>query len=479
MNEARGYFNILHNRNFLVLWLGQILSQIALNSSPFVTIILIEKVTQSTAQDAAVIVAYSLPAVLLAAVAGIVVDRISKKNILVVSNGLRVITLIVLALVAALAVEEQIAPALFLSLIYVFLFISSAIGQFFAPAEGATIPRLVNREDLLSANSLFTLTVIATQVLSLVVIVPLATKTIGVVGTLLLLSAFYFGATALVMLLPRSVTPVRGSLEARSITKQAWSEIVEGWHFTISHSPIFLGILQFSLVGFLVFAMAVLAPSYANRVLGLAPEDAVFVFSPAGAGMLIASGLVVRYGPRVSRHALPIAGMVIMGLSLFGLGLVGRLGNGKTAPLVQLLPGVTTGGAILIGIAAFFAGIALALILIPTQTVVQEESPDEIRGRVLTVQFTLANALGLPPLLAVGGLADLYGVSTVTLALALAVLAIAVINYLYVRGQEKRWRARIVAQGFPLPGADASAVRHGENGSELLEQPTSDMSQEK
>ncbi len=458
MNEARGYLDVLHNRNFLALWLAQIVSLLALNSSLFVTLILIEKATQSTAQDAAVIAAFSLPAVFLAAIAGIVVDRVSKKDMLVVSNGLRVFSQLLLALLAAWGLGKQIDTAVFVSLTYVVIFINSAVGQFFAPAEGSTIPLLVGRDGLFAANSLFTLTLVATQVAAIIVLVPLTVKTLGVVGTLLLFTVFYVIATGLVALLPRDPVPRRRAFSARSVAKQAWGELAEGWGFSLSHPTILLGILQISLVTALVYVVATLAPGYAARVLGLATEDAILVFSPAGAGMLIAALLVVRYGPRVARYTLPIIGTLLMGASFYVLGLIGVIGGSATVPIFHMHPDLIVSATSVATITSVFAGIALALILIPAQTAIQEEALDEIRGRVLTVQFTLANALGVLPLLTIGGLADLFGIPNVTIGVGLGLVVIALLNFAFARGMTQRARRKAVAQPLPLPGSDATAI---------------------
>ncbi len=53
----------------------------------------------------------------------------------------------------------------------------------------------------------------------------------------------------------------------------------------ITHRPIFDRLLQLALVSTLTMMMAMLAPGYAGRVLGLSAEDAAYVFWPAGAGM--------------------------------------------------------------------------------------------------------------------------------------------------------------------------------------------------
>ena len=91
MNTS-GYTDVLKNRDFRALWLAQVISNTALNGSFFVQLILIEEETGSSAHLGAVVLAFSLPAVLLSALAGMVVDRVSKKTILLWSNVLRVVT---------------------------------------------------------------------------------------------------------------------------------------------------------------------------------------------------------------------------------------------------------------------------------------------------------------------------------------------------------------------------------------------------
>src|SRR4030067_3299617 len=155
----RGFGGVLANRHFLYLWVAQALSMVVQNGIHLTQLVLVEQLTKSSAQMGAVILSFSLPAVLLSAGAGIVVDRFSKKDILVASNVLRVLT--VIAYILFLRTTDG---ALLLFSIYALTFINSAIGQFFSPAEAAMIPLLVNRDQLLPANSLFNLTFTAPKV---------------------------------------------------------------------------------------------------------------------------------------------------------------------------------------------------------------------------------------------------------------------------------------------------------------------------
>ena len=243
MNTS-GYTDVLKNRDFRALWLAQVISNTALNGSFFVQLILIEEETGSSAHLGAVVLAFSLPAVLLSALAGMVVDRVSKKTILLWSNVLRVVTGAALAILAALLPGSKWIEAIFLTAIYVLVFATSAIGQFFAPAEGATIPLLVRSDNLLPANSLFTLTFIGSQILGMIILAPLGVKMIGIVGSLWAAVVMYVAAAICVALIPRDQPKRVEAIDGVSAARRAWDEIREGWHFAITHRSIFVALLQ-------------------------------------------------------------------------------------------------------------------------------------------------------------------------------------------------------------------------------------------
>lgn len=426
-----GYSAVLRNRNFRAIWLAQVLSNTALNGSFFLQLILIEQVTGSSAHLAAVIIAFSLPAVLLSALAGMIVDRISKKSILVWSNALRIATGAALAILAAVLPSNKFIEAYFLVGIYLLIFVTSAIGQFFAPAEGSTIPLLVRQENLLPANSLFTLTFIASQILGMIILAPLGAKTIGIVGSLWVAVGMYLLATLFVSIIPRDHPTREGEIDGASTVRRAWNEIREGWRFAISHRAIFIALLQLALTSTLTMIMAEFAPGYAKRVLGLQPEDATYVFWPAGVGMLIASIAIGRYGHRIAREILASIGMIGTAVGLAGLAWAGSGSVFIGKPLFVGYPELVLTASALVMFFSLVIGAMMTTINIPAQTVVQERSNDSVRGRVLAVQFTLSNAIGIPPMLFVGNLADIYGIPYLVLAVAMLVAFLAVFNLLW------------------------------------------------
>lgn len=452
--NTTGYAAVLQNKNFRALWLAQLISNTALNGSFFAQLILIEHVTGSSAHLGAVILAFSLPAVLLSAVAGMIVDRVSKKAILFWSNALRVLTGAALAILVALLPDNQWIEALFLIAIYILVFVTSAIGQFFAPAEGATIPLLVRSENLLAANSLFTLTFIVSQILGMLILAPLGVKTIGIVGSLWVAAAMYLAATLFVAQIPRDQPTRADAFDGLSAARRAVNEIREGWRFAITRRPIFVALLQLALTNTLTLVMAELVPGFARRVLGLQPEDAIYVFWPAGVGLLLASILIGRYGQRLPRELLAVGGMMGVALGLLGLAWVGSGSMIFGEPLLTRFPELYVTSSALVMLFALVIGMAMAAINIPAQTLVQERSNAAVRGRVLALQFTIANTIAIPPMLFIGNLADVYGIPRVTILVAALVVCLALTNLLWAVRTYRAARAR-------RPDASHSHPTHG------------------
>jgi len=432
--NERGFAAVLANRYFLRLWMAQALSQTAQSGIHFVQMVLIERLTSSTTHVGLMILAFSLPGVIFSAVAGVVVDRFPKKWILVGSNALRVLT--VSSYLWCLAVLDG---WWLLLAIYAVTFISSSIGQFFMPAEGATIPLLVGKEGLLAANSLFNLTLTIAQLIGLMVLAPLGVKLIGEQGTFAIIAFLYLSAALLVSGLPKDSPPKRRP-STQSAYKSAWQDLQEGWQFVASHPGVYLPMSQLTLISTLLMVLVMLAPGFSARVLGMAPEDAIFIFAPAGLGMLVASFVAGRYGHLIRRETIVSVGLGGMALGFAAMGWVSRGHLKEMQPLFDMYPEVTiTVTTALMGL-ALFLGFVMALVNIVAQTSLQERSPAEIRGRVYAVQFMLSNLVAIPPLLTIGGLADLIGIPRVTYLLGGLIVLVWGVNIFLTRRWQRETR---------------------------------------
>jgi hypothetical protein len=89
--------------------------------------------------------------------------------------------------------------------------------------------------------------------------------------------------------------------------------------------------------------------------------------------------------------------------------------GGPTTPGWRALIGTVMGLAAL-------AGFAFVAVIVPAQTLLQERSQPEVRGRLFAVQMVLGNVASILPLLLLGELADLIGVGRALLLVGLVVL---------------------------------------------------------
>ena len=176
-----GFVEVLRNQAFLRLWVVQALSQTAQNMINFALLILVRQIvetqqlTQANTAISLLVLAFSSPAVLFSAVAGVVVERNDKRTVMVISNGLRAV-----GVLGFLALDPSWPPLLTLAALYIITFFLGTVGQFFGPAQAAAIPAIVNPRELLSANALFNLTFTGSQILGFAALGPIAIKLLGV-----------------------------------------------------------------------------------------------------------------------------------------------------------------------------------------------------------------------------------------------------------------------------------------------------------
>ncbi|MBT3367394.1 MAG: MFS transporter [Nitrospina sp.] len=141
-----GYFRLLQqNPSFRNLWYGQVVSELGdwLNSIAIYALIL--KLSDSGMAMAGAMMAKLLPIVLVSPIAGVVVDRVSRKNVMIISDLLRCVVVL-----GFLLVEDQDA----LWLVYALVIVEISLSGFFEPARSAIIPSLVPKSDLVTANAL-------------------------------------------------------------------------------------------------------------------------------------------------------------------------------------------------------------------------------------------------------------------------------------------------------------------------------------
>jgi MFS family permease len=414
-----GALAAFRNRSFLRLWLSQAATQIGGNMVLFgLTVIIVE--TQPNTAVSLLILSFLVPAVLFSAVAGVYVDRIDRRAVLIATNVLRGAAVIGLLLVGN--------NFLFLLLLNIFI---SSVTVFFAPAEAAMIPEVVPRNQLLSANGIFTLTLNAAFAVGFALLGPLVINIAGPQAVIAVVALLYFLAAAFCFTLPASPPPIseRATGTAVGETQRAVEstllQLREGVSFIRAHRSIGWSLLYLGITASLVGVLGVLGPGFAKTALGLKPKDTSIIILPLGAGIVMGILLLNSYGKFLPRRRVIEGGLILLGVMLALLSIAGPISlflqRVDRAGTLLDLSAVTSLLAIVVFI-AFIAGIAYAGVAIPSQTQLQEDLPEDVRGRVFGILNMLVSVSSFLPIIIVGPISDLIGTASVMLVVAIAVL---------------------------------------------------------
>lgn len=326
-------------RDFLLIWSGQLVSGVGSRLTSFTLGLWVYQETGSTTQFAGVFVAMAVPAVLLAPVAGALVDRWDRRRTMIACELAAAGTIAVLALLFA---SGQLA----LWHIYLGVGITALSNTFMQPAYAASIPLLASQDQLTRANGLVQLgngaALVAGPALAgvLMSLLPLA----GV----LLVDALTFVVGAVALLLARVPRPARAEEGGDG---SLWRDAAAGFDY-VRARPGLLGLL--ALFGLTNFFFGIASIAITPLVMSITDNSEAMtgLQMSIGCSGLLAGGLIVSIwgGPRSRIHcvlgASLLAGLflalhglapsfVLVAAAGFGLFLTMPFGNSANAALWQ------------------------------------------------------------------------------------------------------------------------------------------------
>ena len=411
----------LLNRDFLLLWQGQLVSQVGNQAFLVAQMFWLMEATESASLMGLLLMSSSLPGVLLGPLAGTLADRHSRKALIVLADLARGVA--VLALAALLYARPEQTGAIVVMLFGVALW-SGIFGAVFNPAVTAAIPDLVPAARLQAANSLHQLSRQGATFLGQAV-GGVAFRLLGAPLLFLVDGASYVisAVSEAFIRLPglerdRSAMPAGASspegsdTPARAPRRQALrsylTDTAEGMRYVWSWTGMRTFVLTATGVNFLFTPVFVLLPFYVTDVLQRRADWYGFLLASMSLGSLV--GLAVAGSVRLEganrARVLTVAFSGAAGL-IAVLGVVRR-------PLVAL-------------VVVFAMGMFSAMINIFVLTLLQSSTPPEMRGRVMGLVLTLAGA-ATPLGMATGGIAaDLTGRHVPATYVTLGLLATALV----------------------------------------------------
>ena len=422
MAEKVTFTSVLKNRGFLNLWVNQILVQLSFNALNFTLIIWVFKLTGSNTAVSALLFAIYLPAVILGLFSGILVDLMDRKKIILAIN-----ILLSLSFFSLILLRDFYPAILFVT------FIINTLGQLYAPAEASAIPLIVRKDQLVTANSIFSATLYSCFLLGFGLAGPLITHlginiVFGLGGTLLVF------ASLLATIFPSIIAKAdaQGKILIEALRKWNFSVIKKIGTFEILKTvdlirgklPVLTSIVILAGVQMVVGVLAVLIPGFLEKSLHIEATDASYVLViPLGLGIISGGIILGKFGQKLIKRLLVGKAIVFGGFLFFLVGISPIL-----LPVIQHLPGrplpfftqPSLSSVLVVG--SFLLGIAMVSILVPTQTVLQQNTPDKDRGKVYSVLGVAMAGLSLIPVLLAGILADVFGVTPIFVALGAIIM---------------------------------------------------------
>ncbi len=409
----------LQIRPFLFLILSEFFSQFSMNIFNFILLIVVFAIARSNSAVSGVVIAFTFPTIIFGILAGVLVDRWNKKNVLFLTNFLRALLVV---------------PLFFLSgeifIIYAVIFGVSILTQFFIPAETPMIPVLVKRKYLLSANAIFGMVMYSSIFLAYALSGPILVL-LGKQNVFVFITVFFLIAAFFAWIIKIKKKDVVRDLANTNITLSFSDEIKTLLTLISKTKSLSHALFSLTIAQVIIFVLAVIGPGYAQSVLRIKVESfPLFFVTPAVIGLTLGAIIIGSFLHKKSKSYLTKVGLVVLGFAILLLPYGAKLESREFIQLINFyLPLFLQINILHIMIVlAFIIGFATAFVFIPANTILQEETSDESRGKIYGLLNSLVGVLSFVPVLAVGGLADLIGVKAVITGIGIIVLIIAAVR---------------------------------------------------
>jgi MFS family permease len=391
LSGAARIWRALRHRNYRLFFTGQSVSLIGTWMTRIATSWLVYKLTKSPLLLGVVSFAGQIPTFIFAPIAGVWVDRLDRRRVLVVTQILAMLqslALTALTLSGHINIPELIGLGAFQGL----------INSFDMPGRQAFLIQMVDdKQDLGNAVALNSSMVNMARLLG----PSLAGAVIALFGT-----GYCFlidGLSYLPVIASLLMMRLKPLLIPHSTTSM-FQQLKEGWTYVANSTPIRTILILFAIISLMGWPFTVLMPVFALKILNGGPHTYGFLMGAVGIGALVSAySLAVRQSVRGLTKMIPIASAMLgVGLILFAIS------KNFWFSLVVLS----------------FCGFGMMQQMAASMTIIQTIVEEEKRGRVMSYSTvalvgmapfgallagTVADAIGAPRTVMVSGAACLLG----------------------------------------------------------------------
>ncbi len=363
------FSEVLSNKNFLFLWIGQLVSTFGDRLTQMALVALVYQQNPGSEIALAKLISFTIiPVFIIGPIAGVWVDRLNRKNVMVISDILR--GCLILSIPFFIGIKQIL-------LVYLVIFFTFSISRFFIPSKMAIIPDLVPKENLLVANTLSGTTYMAGNVVGLVaagVIVNI--PSIGAIGGFYIDSMTFFVSALLIAMIAhiRSVREVSRDIKitteaiGSSLRRSIISDIIEGLKTIWKHKDMRFIVSVFFILMAGLGAVSCVIIVFVQHAFGTSTRDLGFLGTFLVAGLFIGTVLYGKFGQRMPKRNVVFYSFIASGILITVFALA-----------VEKYPNLLVAGVI-----SALLGAAASPIMVSANTLTHEAIPEELRGRVFS-----------------------------------------------------------------------------------------------
>ena len=349
------------NRNFRLLYIGQAISQLGDWFNSVAVFALLLDLTGSATAVAWMMIVQFLPMAIVGPLAGVVVDRVDRKRLMIAADLFRGVMILGLLLVRH---REQVWIA------YVVTAVCVSAQAFFEPARTATIPNVTSADELMPANALSSATWSAMLAIG-ASIGGLVTALSGRNVAFILNAGSFFASALFISRTRFNSTPPPSDRPAGFATMTGIPDLLEGLRYVRSRSHV--AALMFVKAGWgLAGGVLLLLTIFGQRIFPVGTTSAggigiLYGARGIGAGLgPIALRWILGQKPKTLRRTIGPAYFIVGGFYVL-------LAGAPNLPLAALCV-----------LCAHFGG---SILWVFSTVLLQMEVPDRFRGRVFAAEL--------------------------------------------------------------------------------------------
>lgn len=416
-------------RPFFTLWIGQALSLFGSQVVQFALVWWLTQTTGSATVLATASLMAMLPQVFIGPLAGVVVDRFSRRRVMILADGFQAATVAGLAVLFWTGTVEVWH-------VYLLMFLRSAAQGFHWPAMQASTSLMVPEAHLARIQglnqTLFGLMNIVSAPLGALLVAALP------IGSVMLIdiSTALIAVTALLFIVVPQ--PPRAESLAGEAAPGMLADLRAGFRYVWCWPGLMMILVMATLINLLLTPSSALQPILVTRHFGGGALQLAWLESAWGLGT-VGGGLTLGlWGGFKKRIVTSMTGIILLGLGVAAIGLV---------------PGTWLWLAV--GL-MFFVGFVNPIVNGPLHAVVQSIVAPEMQGRVFTLISSFATAMSPIGLILAGPIADRFGVQVWYLAGGIVTLSLGAGAFMIPAIMNIEARARVDGQSPTVATSDGS-----------------------